>query len=427
MHVPSEIIAAAIVALAALVCGVAMARMRQSPLVGYILAGVVLGPSGLELVKNREAIGTLAEFGVLMLLFVVGMELNLRRFVTVWRVALLATLGQIAGSVGVALVLSYGLDWSIGMAVLIGFVVSVSSTAVVIKTLASTGDLSTHTGRVTVGILIAQDMAVVPMTLILHGMGQKGFVPTDAMKILLSVAFLFGLLWFLIKNQVRLPFGTLVADNTDLTPLTGLAYCFGAATLSGLLDLSPAYGAFLAGVTVGNSAQREAMIQSSQPIQSVLMMVFFLSIGLLLDLNFIWTNIGTVLLVLLMVTVFKTALNIGALKILGEAWATAFLAGVSLAQIGEFSFLLAETGKSLKLLSNKDAKLVVAVTVLSLIISPFWLLTARRLHRLAGAGITSPREVLRAVYGREAKAVARMVRRLTVRLRGQRRTGNKDA
>jgi CPA2 family monovalent cation:H+ antiporter-2 len=133
-------------------------------------------------------------------------------------------------------------------------------------------------------------------------------------------------------------------------------------------------------------------------VQNVLLMVFFLSIGLLLDFAFIWKNLGSVLLLLLMVTLFKTALNVAALRLLRQDWSSAVLAGAALAQIGEFSFLLAEVGKASKLITAAETRLVVAVAVLSLALSPFWLFTMRRLHRVAGA--SSLKSLLGAVYGR---------------------------
>src|SRR5690606_24451741 len=123
------------------------------------------------------------------------------------------------------------------------------------------------------------------------------------------------------------------------------------------------------------------MIRSTRPIQSVLLMVFFLSIGLLIDLRFIWENIATVLLLLVVVTVFKTTLNIGILHILREPWPHAFIAGVMLAQIGEFSFILAGVGLDRGLLSPDDSRLIVSVTAFSLLFAPFWQIAARRLMR----------------------------------------------
>lgn len=406
----AQLTAAAIVALAALLCGVAMTRFRQPAIVGYILAGVVLGPSGLGLVSNRDAISTLAEFGVLMLLFVVGIELDLRRFIQGWKVALFATVIGIAGSVGTALLLMNLLGWSFGLAMVLGFAVAVSSTAVVIKLLESTGDLNQPVGRTIVGILIAQDMAVVPMMLFLGGLQKKGIMPEDVGKVAFSIVFLALLFWVLVKKKIRLPLADRLAQDGELGPLAALALCFGAAALSGLMDLSPAYGAFLAGVVIGNSAQRDKLHKHAQPVQAVLLMVFFLSIGLLLDFKFIWKNLGQVLTLLMMVTLFKTALNAAALRLLRQDWPSAFLASVALAQVGEFSFLLAETGKAARLITNTEMKLVVAVTVLSLILSPFWLFTMRRMHKVADAGVTSLRDLMEALYGREASAVARAVR-----------------
>jgi CPA2 family monovalent cation:H+ antiporter-2 len=197
----------------------------------------------------------------------------------------------------------------------------------------------------------------------------------------------------------------MVAGHPDLTPLRGLAFCFGAAALTGYLGLSPAYGAFLAGLVIGNSTEHRAMMRGIQPIQSILMMVFFLSIGLLINLDFIFSNMGTVLLILFMVTVFKTGLNIGVLRLAREPWPHVFIAGMLLAQIGEFSFLLGQAGVSSGLINREEGDIIIAVTALSILISPLWLATARRLMRFAILGITSGREGVRLLFGRHAPAV----------------------
>jgi CPA2 family monovalent cation:H+ antiporter-2 len=407
IHHP-ELTAAAIVAMAAVLLGGLMSRLRQPPIVGYILAGVVLGPSGLALVRNRDAVSTLAEFGVLMLLFVVGMRLDLRRFMAVWKTALFATALQIAGSVGTALVLRHLLGWSLGLAVVLGCAVAISSTAVVIKILESSDELDTPVGRTTVAILIAQDMAVVPMLLILEAMETRAVEALDAARVVLSMLILAVLFALLSKRKLSLPMTARLVHDADLSTLAALTWCFGAAALSGMLDLSPAYGAFLGGVVLGNTAQSEVLERRAQPVKSVLLMVFFLSIGLLLDMGFIWKNLGSVLLLLLMVTVFKTALNVMALRLVRQDWPSAFLAGVALAQIGEFSFLLADTGKAAHLITNQETKLVVAVTVLSLVLSPFWLFTMRRMHKVAAVHVGSFKELMRRLYGDDAEAVKRI-------------------
>jgi CPA2 family monovalent cation:H+ antiporter-2 len=401
----SNLTGIAIVVLAALVCGMSMERFRQPAIVGYILAGVLLGPSALAVVESRASIDVLAELGVLMLLFLIGMELSLRLFRRIWVLGLLVTTFQVAASVGVMVLLSMVLGWPLGLAVLLGFVVALSSTAVAIKILEGIGELHTRAGRISIGVLIAQDLAVVPMMLVIGAMGGGGFDWIALPKILVAMLLLVALILYLGGRKVGLPFGRIVEGHQDLKPLTALAFCFGCAALSGLLGLSAAYGAFIAGLVIGNSRQRHAMLDATRPIQSVLMMVFFLSVGLLIDLDYIWANLGVVLLVFFVVAVFKTALNVGFLGLIGQPWHHAFVAGICLAQIGEFSFLLSVVGADAGVISREDHRLVVAVTALSLALSPLWVVTGRRFRVLAEHGITSGTELLKLVYEPETEFV----------------------
>ena len=403
----------AIVAVAALACGMVMQRLRQPAVMGYILAGAILGPGGLGLVESREFISLLAELGVLMLLFLIGMEISLRAIREVWKIAVTVTLMQIAVGLGAMFAIGAVLDWPLPRTILVGFVVALSSTAVAIKMLDEIGELRSRTGQITVAILVAQDLAVVPMMLIVGSFrGGHGIGAGSLLTVVLSVAFLALLILYLMRRQrLRLPFARLVGNNPDLTPLAGLAFCFAAAAISGLLGLSAAYGAFLAGLVIGNSTSRRIMIHQTQPIQSILLMVFFLSIGLLIDFIYIWENIWTVLFIVTFVAVFKTALNVVLIKALGESWPRAFLSGALLAQLGEFSFVLAALGLSVGAIGDPGYRLIVALTVISLLGSPFWLETARRAHRIALLGITSGRETLRLAFGYEAEAVLRSTRR----------------
>ncbi len=427
----------ALVALAAMGCGIFMERLRQPAIVGYILAGVLLGPSAFALVTDRDQIDVLAEMGVLLLLYVVGMELSLRAFRSIWRLAVLTTLIQIGASTGVMLIFWKFFDWSIGLTILLGFVVALSSTAVAIKVLADIGELRNRTGTITVGVLIAQDLAVVPMMLIVSSLGAMQAGPDGVggsfdwaavPKIIGSIAVLAALIWYLSGGtKLRLPFSAIVAGHEDLKPLAALAFCFAGASISGLLGLSPAYGAFIAGLVIGGSHERHEMLEAAKPIQSILMMVFFLSIGLLLDLGFIWENLGTVAALFFVVVVFKTVLNVGALRLQGQTWPHAFMAGMMLTQIGEFSFLLSRIGVDSGLINADDSRMVVAVTVLSLALSPLIVLTARRLQNLAVDGRESALDIMKSVYAREGEMLAetlggarsstrRTFRRMAIRL-----------
>jgi CPA2 family monovalent cation:H+ antiporter-2 len=395
------LLAIAVVGLAALLCGMAMTWLRQPAIVGYILAGVILGPSALGIVGERENIRILADIGVLLLLFLIGMELSLKSFMRVWKVALGCMALQVAGALGFNFLLAYALDWSPAAAMVGGFVMALSSTAVAIKILEDIGELDSDTGRLTIAVLIAQDLAVVPMMLIVRNMAARegGIGWVGGAQIAFAVIFLVAFLVVLAKRgTVRIPFIERIAGNADLRALAALALCCGAATLSGLLGLSPAYGAFLAGVLIGNSNVSAAMEQATQPIQSILMMVFFLSIGLLIDLEFIWENVGAVALWLVVVTLFKTVLNIGILRALGIPWNQAFVSGTVMGQIGEFSFVIAGTAFTAGLVTAEGQRMAVAIIALSLVVSPLWQVMARRLDDAAAVGVTSFREILRALF-----------------------------
>lgn len=394
MHISNDLISLAAVILVALLCGLVLTRLRQPALVGYLLSGIVLGPSGFGLVHTREPISFLADLGVLLLLFLVGMELSLRSFRAIWGVALAAAGLQILGATAIMWLFAVALGFPFAVAVLLGFVVAVSSTAVSVKMLESLNILRTQVGQMTVAVLIAQDLAIVPMMLVLGLFAGDGNLSGGFFKIVLSILLLAGLVWYLSRrSRIRLPLSGLLARSPELRPLYGLTLCFGAATLTGLLGLSAAYGAFLAGLAVGNSSARQILLRSVQSVQDILIMVFFLSIGLLIDLDFVWQNIGTILLILFVITVIKTGLNIGILVLLREPWPHAFITGVLLAQIGEFSFLLGGVGRDSGLIDAAGFQLIVTITAFTLIVTPLWLATARRLLRIAIARAATFEEV----------------------------------
>jgi K+:H+ antiporter len=387
MHVHDDLITLSAIIVVALVCGTVFSRLRQPALVGYLLCGFVLGPSGFGLVESRQPVTFLADLGVLLLLFVVGMELSLRSFRAVLGVAVTAAALQIVCAVGIMWLFAFALDWPTGVAVLLGFVVALSSTAVVVKMLEELNLLRTEVGQVTVAVLIAQDLAIVPMMLLINLLVGDSSVAGGIFKIALSVLLLALLVWFLSRREkIQIPFGDRLAASPELRPLFALALCFGAATLTGMLGLSAPYGAFLAGLLIGNSTIRPALLQEAKPIENLLMMVFFLSIGLLIDLGFVWDNIGKVLTILFIITVVKTVINVGILRILKETWANAFLSGVLLAQIGEFSFLLSIIGRDVGLINADGHQLIVTVTALTLLVTPLWLTAAQRMLRISVAG-----------------------------------------
>ena len=372
MEDTAQLTGMAFVIVAATLCGAVMTRLKQPAIVGYIIAGVLLGPAGFGLVSDREQVSALAELGVLMLLYFIGMELSLGSFRHTWRIGLFSTLIQIGASLAAMLVVQQLMGWPLTHAVLFGFVVALSSTAVAVKMLDDVGELRTRVGRTAISVLIAVTR------------------------------------WFGSRQRIHLLPFKLVVGNVDLLPLAAIGWCFGFAALGGLTGLSPAYGAFFAGLLVGNSAEKHAVENVAQPVQSILLMVFFLSVGLLIDLNYMAENILLVLGMWFFVSVFKTALNVWILQLMGEQPQRAFMTSLSLAQIGEFSFVLGATALASGVIEAEIHRLIVAVTVVSLATSPLWMHTVRRLHEQGSLTARTPMALLKVVYVREWRLTLKM-------------------
>ena len=403
MHDAADLTGIAVVAVAATICGMIFVRLRQPAIVGYIIAGIILGPSGFELVQNREAISFFAELGVILLLYFIGMELSLRSFRHIWRIAVVTMLFQVGISVGVTFLIGTYFEWPVGYIVLFGFALALSSTAVAVKILDDIGELRSRTGQVAVGVLIAQDLAVAPMLLVVTSFGGgAGFNPLVLLEVALSIVILITVILFMTRRQrINLPFHTLIEQKREIGTLGSLAFCFALATAAGLFGMSPAFGAFLGGLIVGNSGQRQALHENAEPVQAVLLMVFFLSIGLLINLRFLFDNIALVLSIWLFVTVFKTGLNVLVLRLQGETMQSAFLASLAIGQLGEFTFVLAGPAVNAAVIDEEIYRLIVAVTVLSLMTSPIFVDLSRRLSHRSVRHAGNISKLFRLVYRNE--------------------------
>ena len=372
----------AIIILVALAAGLVSERLRQPPVLGFILAGVLLGPSAFALVQDREQIEILAEMGVLMLLFLVGIEMPTTSFRRVWKTALSAAIGQVAISLTLTTIIAFLFSIPLATAIVFGFIVTLSSTAVVIKLLNGMNITASPPGQLIVGILVAQDLIFIPMILVVgilaeHGSGD-GISMLDIARVILSIILMVMLLYLLNrKGSIHLPLQKVAARQQELKIIRAVAMCFGSAALSGLAGFSAAYGAFLIGIVVAHSDERQSMLNTVRPIEILLMMMFFLSIGLLIDLGYIIENWLTVLVALSIVMIVKTILNIFLLRIIGEPWHHALMAGFLLAQIGEFSFLINKAAENGGLISSQQSILIITTTALSLTMTPIWLACAR--------------------------------------------------
>jgi len=351
--------------------------MRIPAAVAYIITGIIAGPSGFGLISDRELLTHMGELGVIMLLFFVGMEVSLPRLIAGWRIAVLGTLAQIILSVGVCIAVAWLFGWSWKAGLLFGFLISMSSTAVVLTLLKDADEMDLPFGQNALGILLVQDMAIVPMMIVLGVVGGEGEI--DAMQIGIQVvggALLLALVVWLIRRP-HWHFPMALKQSLDKKVMLGLLLCFSAAALTAQIGLSAPFGAFLAGMILHASDQSEWVEEHLRSLYVVFVAIFFMSVGMLVSLDFVSAHWGLLILMTLLVFVVNSGINAVILRLLGETWAMALLTGGLLSQIGEFSFLLASMGLSLGLLSDEGHQMAMAVIALSLMFSPLWMLAVR--------------------------------------------------
>jgi len=377
----------AVITLLSSLVAIVFSKLKQLPMIGYVMAGVIIGPYFLQLIESEEEIRFIAEMGVVLLLFILGMELPLKSFRESYKAAVPATFLLIVLSIVGVFVIAQNIDLSTQQKIVYGFIVSLSSTAVAVKLLENIGLLKKGTGQIAISVLIAQDILFVPMIITVNALGSDGgfdlwFVP----KIIVAIGGLIALIAFLSKKEkVHLPFAETIKRHNELIPVAALAWCFVGAGLSEYIGLSPAYGAFLAGLVVGNSHSKERVLPRIEPMQSVLLMVFFLSIGMLIDFQVIADNLPLITLLLIGTMVFKTVVCVALLKTFlpKDRWRCSFVTGLTLSQIGEFSFILAAAALSNGIFTLESYKVVIAVIALNLSLSPLWVMILHKFVQIS--------------------------------------------
>lgn len=373
-----------------LLIGLSLQILRQPQVIGYLLAGVAIGPFGLALLTDTEFASRLGGFGVILLLFFVGMEVAPRQLISGWRIAVIGTLAQVALSVALVIPIGLWFDWPVERVVLLGFVTSLSSTAVIIKLLRDSGEINRKEGQDILGILLTQDLIIIPMLIIVGLMG--GEAPSWSglgLQIGGSIIIISLLAWALTRDSFHLPFGHLFRSDPELQVFAALLICLGLSLLTGLAQLSTALGAFAAGILVTAARETKWVHHTLEPFRVIFVALFFVSIGMLVDVSFISSHTMQVILLVVAVLVGNTLLNGIILRFLGYRWRESLYAGALLGQIGEFSFVLAAVGLTAGIISDIAYQYTIAVIALSLLVSPFWILAARRILGVTCLATTS--------------------------------------
>ncbi len=358
--------------------------LRIPSIVGFLLTGVVAGPHGLGLIKAVHEVELLAEIGVVMLLFTIGIEFSLKNLLRVKKAVMVAGSLQVFVTLLIVYFIEVGLGADRGTAIFLGFLMALSSTAIVLKLLQERAEIDTPHGRTTLAILIFQDIIVVPMMLITPmlagGTGDLG----ESLMLLAAKGLGVVVLVFLCARYVVpvLLFQVARTRSRELFLLTIVIICLATAWLTSSIGLSFALGAFLAGLIISESEYSHHALSNILPFRDIFTSLFFVSIGMLFDIKFLLAQPGTVFLIALGILTLKAILAGVATVPLGFPLRTVLLVGLGLSQVGEFSFILSKTGVDHGLLSGQTYQMFLAVAVVTMAATPFVIAGAPRFATL---------------------------------------------
>ncbi|WP_221090705.1 cation:proton antiporter domain-containing protein [Deinococcus aquaedulcis] len=363
--------------------GLAATRLRLPPLIGYLLAGLAIGPFTPGFVADAAIAAQLSEIGVMLLMFGVGLHFSIGDLLAVRRFAVPGALLRIVAVTVLGAAAAHLWGWSLGQGILLGLALSVASTVVLLRALEERGTLDTTNGKIAVGWLVVEDLVMVlalvllpalaPLlsgaggTLDLGALGLALMVTLGKMGLFVAVTLLAGrrFIPWMLARVARIgsrELFTLAVLGTAL----GIAYAAGA-----LFDVSFALGAFLAGVVASESKFSHQVAQDALPFQDAFAVLFFVAVGMLFNPAIVLQAPLLVLATALIILVGKTLIAFFTLRLLRASFSTALTVAISLAQIGEFSFILATLGRDLDLLSAQGQNLILAGAIVSIVLNPF--------------------------------------------------------
>ncbi len=383
----------------ALIGGVICHRLRLPVILGYLIAGIIIGPHVLGLVHDPESVETLATIGVVLLLFTLGLEFSFSRLTQMGKVAILGGIAQIVTTAGLGAGIGILMDWSVSEAIFFGFLIALSSTMIVLKTLMDRGELDTVHGRVMIGILLVQDLSVVPMLVILPSLGgvETSLLPTLGIALLKAAGFFGAMLALGIWLMPRAMRGIAGLRSRELFLLTVVIICLGTAFGTYYFGLSVALGAFVAGILLSESEYAHQALAEIIPLRDIFVTIFFVSLGMLADPGFVSRNIGAIAGVVAAIIIGKFIIAALIARLFGHSAKTNFLVGVGLSQIGEFSFVLAGVGLAAGVISGYLYSLTVISAIITMLLTPFalslasmtyyWLSQRRLFARLTARSI----------------------------------------
>jgi CPA2 family monovalent cation:H+ antiporter-2 len=347
-------------------------KIKLPSIIGFLITGIIIGPFGLKLIDDTAGIQFLAQIGVAFLLFTIGIEIQLSRFLKHLSEILLTGGLQILCTFIVGMLIGLAMQLSFSQSIFMGFILAHSSSALILKILKDRNDEDSPQGRISIGVILFQDVMVVPMMLLIPFLaGSSG--PDALMIIWKLVKSILIIVVILVAARYVIPFmlERLVNMNMrDVLVIAAVVIAMGIAGITESLGLSLAIGAFLAGLALSDTDFTHQIISDISPFRDVFLSVFFVSFGMILNLDFLRENPGYIILISLMIILIKATIVFGLVKLLKYPLRVALLSGVLLSQIGEFSFVLASQGFENSIISNEIYQTFIGASVLTFIVTP---------------------------------------------------------
>ncbi|MBI5048340.1 MAG: cation:proton antiporter [Deltaproteobacteria bacterium] len=371
-------------------------RLGLPTIVGFLATGFIIGPHGFKLITEVSTVELLAQIGVVMLLFTIGLELSFAKLRNVGREAVIGGGLQIIFTTAIIIIIARMFNQPFPQAVLFGFIIAQSSTAIILKILSDRGEIDSSHGRLSMGIVIVQDIAVVPMVILLQHMGKVEGITTFliAKSILtagLAVSLILAAAYFLVP---RILYQVVRLRNREVFIITALFLCLGIAWLTSQAGLSLAIGAFIAGLVISESEYSHQIVAEMLPFRDVFSSLFFISIGMLLEFNYFLSHLPYIFPMACAIIILKILIIIGIGQVIRYPLRLAVIVGIGLSNIGEFSFVLMKAGEEYGILSKEMYQTFIASSILTMLAIPLLFEKSQRValqlaHILGAKGTSS--------------------------------------
>jgi len=351
----------------------AFQRIKMPSIIGFLITGMIAGPNGLSLIGASHEVEILSETGIIFLLFIIGIEFSIKGMVKIKQTVLVGGLLQVGGTILLTFLITRLLGLSPPQAIFMGFLIALSSTAIVLKILQENGQMASPQGRIALALLIFQDIIVVPMILITPLLAGNGGNIWIAMLLLVGkFALVVGLLLVLARYIVPGLLNRVVkAKSRELFILTLVVICFATAWLTSSVGLSLALGAFFAGLIISESEYSHQATANILPFREIFISFFFVSVGMLLDLSYFVDHFLILILFTLMVILLKMIIVAVTVLLMRFPFRTALISAFTLFQVGEFAFLLSTIGIRNNLLTQEVYQSFLAISILTMGLTPF--------------------------------------------------------